>query len=307
MMKSSEHNKDKNNSELNTAVQKLLKAIKQAKKVKRFSWLKPKISIEQFCGKLYDDCIFFSAYEHAKDMRLIYWGEIFNSIVKIDNNFEHIGLDVFTREMTALQAELFGLAWMHHFRLEQYHGFEEKYTLSEIVFTKNYMVSNDYGDIWNIMSYYNKTVADAILHPCIMAVDRAYSPLVSITDEVPWASSDKKFTIEWRVQSANNWTKTVGSECAVRVVNRASTREDWGGCPIALMLTLTFTERVGWKVNLRDEGFAGFEKLLDRLYNDFKQEIEAALEPEKYLGTAIIQVMNIIIKTENEIKTKNRQ
>ena len=73
----------------------------------------------------------------------------------------------------------------------------------------------------------------------------------------------------------DNWSKEVGLDCATRVINRISTRENWGGCPIALMLTMTFAERLGWKVDLRAEVFAGFENLLNRLYNDLKQEIEA--------------------------------
>lgn len=40
------------------------------------------------------------------------------------------------------------------------------------------------------------------------------------------------------------------------------------------MLTKTFAERLGWKIDLKDIGFAGFEGLLNRLYNDLKQVIE---------------------------------
>lgn len=37
-----------------------------------------------------------------------------------------------------------------------------------------------------------------------------------------------------------------------------------------------------------------------------KEEIEAALAPEKYLGTALAQVKNMVEKTEKERKTENR-
>ena len=238
-----------------------------------WTWQKPKISIEQFCGKIYDNCIFFPICGHAEDMRFIFWREIFDSIVKIDNNFQHIGLDIFTREMTALQAELFGLAWMHHFTLEQYHSFEEKYTFGEIVFTKNYMEQHGHSEIWNIMSYYNKTIADALLHPRVMAIERARSPLNAVKDEISFYLISRKYDI--RNGDVNDkWSSKIGLDCATRVLNRMSFREDWGGRPMALMLTMTFAERLGWKVDLKDECFAGYEELLNRLYNDFKQAIE---------------------------------
>jgi len=195
MTESNGQNKYKNDAK-DAAIRKLIEAVKHAKKIKRFSWLKPKpkMSINEFCEMLYDNYIFLSTDDYPEDAYLIFWREIFDSIVKADSTFQHIDFDIFTREMTALQVELFGLAWMHHFRLERYHGLEEKYTLGEIVFTKSYMEHNGYGDIWNIMSYYNKTIADALLHPCMMAIDRAFSPLVAVKDEIPCYIIDRKFT-----------------------------------------------------------------------------------------------------------------
>jgi len=277
MTESNERSEYKNGTK-DAAIRKLIEAIKHAKKIRRFSWLKPKMNIEQFCGRLYGNCVFFSTDDYPADMHSLFWSEIFDSIVKTDDAFQYIDFDIFTSEMTALQVEIFGLAWMHHFRLERYHGLEEKYTLGEILFTKNYMEHNGYGNIWNTMSYYNKAIADALLHPCIMAVDRASSPLIAVKDEIPCYIIERKYDKKFRDDIANidhHWKKEVGSDCATRVVNRISKREDWGGCPIALMLTMTFAERLGWKIDLRAEGFAGFEELLNRLYNDLKQEIEA--------------------------------
>lgn len=187
------------------------------------------MSINEFCEMLYDGYIFLSTDDYPEDAYLIFWREIFDSIVKADNTFQYIDFDIFTQEMTALQVELFGLAWMHHFRLERYHGLEEKYTLGEIVFTKNYMEHNGYGDIWSIMSYYNKTIADALLHLCIQAFDRAFSPLVAVIDEIPCYIIDRKYDKKFRHDIANidhYWRKEVSLECATRVVNRISTRED---------------------------------------------------------------------------------
>ncbi|MCX5638827.1 MAG: hypothetical protein NTX52_14210, partial [Planctomycetota bacterium] len=138
-------------------------------------------------------------------------------------------------------------------------------------------ITNCYYSTYNgtvVMSYYNKTIAGALLHPRMDAIDRAFSPLNAVKDEISFYIISRKYDIR-NCDVSDNWSRKYGLDCATRVVNRISKREDWGGCPIALMLTMTFAERLGWKVNLRAEGFAGFEGLLNRLYNNLKQEIEA--------------------------------
>ena len=75
-----------------------------------------------------------------------------------------------------------GLAWMHHFTLEQYQGEEEDYTLGEIVFSKGYCEEKGQVEIWNIMSYYNEAIASAMLHPPMAAVNRDFGPLTSLED-----------------------------------------------------------------------------------------------------------------------------
>jgi hypothetical protein len=235
---------------------------------------KPKINIEQFCERHYDSYFFFNAENYLKDKLKSFGRGIIDSIAKVDYTFQNIDLDIFTCELTALHIELFGLAWMHHFRLEKYSGLEEKYTFGEIVFTKNYLEQNGYDNIWKIMSYYNNTIADALLHPCISAIDRAFSPPVAINDEIPCYFIDRKFLKNLRSNNCS-WEKEIGIDCATRLINRASKRENWGGCPISLLLIKKFAERLDWKVDLGHAGFAGFESLLNRLYNDFKQEIES--------------------------------
>lgn len=264
--------KDKASSWLKSLI-KMLQKVGYGKRDKASSWIGRHINVEQFCGKLYDNCVFFSAHENSKENQKAYWGYIYLSIKAVDKNFHHIELDTFAREMTALQYELFGLAWMHHFTAERYHGFEEKATLSEIVFTKNYMEKHGYSEIWNIMSYYNKTIADALLYHCITAEDRPFPSLIAIEDEMSYYITQRNFNKKLREDGIDNWKKKVDLDCATRVANRISTREVWGGCPIARMLAMTFAERLGWKVDLRAEGFAGFEQLIDRIYNDLKREI----------------------------------
>jgi hypothetical protein len=268
------HKKDKASSWSESLI-KMLQKIGYGKRDKASSWAGRHINVEQFCGKLYDNCVFFSAHENSKENQQAYWGFIYLSIKAISNKFQHIELDAFSREMTALQYELFGLAWMHHSSSEK-RAFEEKTSLDEIVFTKNYMEQHGYREIWDIMSYYNKTIADALLHPSIKAKDRPFPSLIAIDDEMSYCITHQNFIKKLRKDGIDKWKEKVGLDCATHVANRISFPDDWGGCPIALMLTMAFAERLEWKVDLRAEGFAGFEQLIDRIYNDLKREINRA-------------------------------
>lgn len=255
------------------AVHKLIEALRRAKRIRRFYRHKPMMTVDEFCRVFYETYIFVAATD-GHDVRLRFWDKVFDSVVKADQSFSGIDRTVFRREMTALQLELFGLAWMHHFRLEQYWGAEEKYTLAEIAFTKNYMEENGHIEIWNTMSAYNETIAAAMLHPRTEAVDRDFEPLISLASSLSLVVTHRKFEESIKAQMKEEWGKSVGSDCATRLVNRVSTRDDWGGCPILIMLTMTLVERLGWKTDFKSVGFAGLEAFLNRLYNDSKAAIE---------------------------------
>jgi hypothetical protein len=232
------------------------------------------MTVAEFCRVFYESYI-FPPVTDGLDVRHAFWDKVFDSVVTADQSFSGIDRSVFRREMTALQLELFGLVWMHHFRLEQYWGAEEKYILAEIAFTKNYMEENGQIEIWNTMSAYNETIASAMLHPRAKAVDRAFEPLISLATSLSLVVTQRETDESIRAQGKEQWGKSVGSDCANRVVNRTSTRDDWGGRPIPIMLTMTLAERLGWKTDLKAVGFACLEGFLNRLYNDSKAAIEA--------------------------------
>jgi hypothetical protein len=57
---------------------------------------------------------------------------------------------------TALDFELFALAWMHRFA--------GKYAIAQSMFTKRYLQEKEKSNIWNSMEHYNEMVKSATLH-----------------------------------------------------------------------------------------------------------------------------------------------
>lgn len=112
---------------------------------------KPKIGIEEFCREFYDTQIFHPiiAGTHVGSAFL---ETVFKSVSEADQSFAAIDPTLFRKEMTALRMELFGLAWMHKFK-------REEYTIPQSLFTKRYLEENGRLDIWDIMGEYNQAIA----------------------------------------------------------------------------------------------------------------------------------------------------
>ena len=112
---------------------------------------KPKISIEESCKQFYDSQIF-----HAIIAGTDFWSDFLDtvskSVAEADQSFSLVDPSVFQREMTALRMELFGLAWSHKFK-------REEFTLPQSFFTKRYLEENGRLDIWDIMGGYNQAIA----------------------------------------------------------------------------------------------------------------------------------------------------
>lgn len=112
---------------------------------------KPKVSIEEFCQKFYDDNI-FNAYVGGDDINLSWWQNAYKSIIEVDKSFKAVDFNKFQDEMNALRMELLGLAWQVKFVLE-------RYTIPQSFFTKLYLQKINKTEIWDIMGEYNHIIA----------------------------------------------------------------------------------------------------------------------------------------------------
>lgn len=110
---------------------------------------KPKIGIEEFCREFYDRQILHpTIIAGGTDVGSVFLEGAFNYVVEADQSFAAIDPTLFRKEMTALRMELFGLAWSHKFK-------REEFTLPQSFFTKRYLEENGKLDIWDIMGEYN--------------------------------------------------------------------------------------------------------------------------------------------------------
>ncbi|MBL7119330.1 MAG: hypothetical protein ISS53_01450 [Dehalococcoidia bacterium] len=114
---------------------------------------KPKIGIEEFCQQFYDSQI-FHAIIAGEDVWSGFLETVFKSIAEVDQSFAIVDLAVFKREMTALRLELFGLAWVYKFPCE-------RFTIPQIIFTRQYLERNGKLEIWDTMGEYNKDCAQS--------------------------------------------------------------------------------------------------------------------------------------------------
>lgn len=80
---------------------------------------KPAVKVEEFCEGFYDSQIFHAIIAGA-DVSAGFWEFVLNSVREADPSFATDDLAAFRREMTALRVELFGLAWVHQVKREEF-------------------------------------------------------------------------------------------------------------------------------------------------------------------------------------------
>jgi hypothetical protein len=213
------------------------------------------MSIEELCQQFYDSEIFHPTIS-GRDVWSSFLTTVLDSVAEPDRSFSAIDAAAFEQEMTALRIELFGLAWMHHWR-------EERLLLPEITFTKRYLELNRKPEIWHAMLDYNRAIArsqDAIPQgPHRFTVQEAY------------------ITFRNRLRSeflAKSMKARVDPEYAARAANRISTDATWSDSPGIEMLAATLMQRLGYQPN--SEGCFRLEAAISGLYKSARKYIKAA-------------------------------
>lgn len=216
---------------------------------------KPKIGIEEFCRQFYDSEIFYPIVG-GRDVWSSFLATVLNSVAESDRSFSAIDPAVFEQEMIALRIELFGLAWMHHWR-------EERLLLPEIAFTKHYLELNGKPEIWHAMLDYNRAIARS-------------------QDEMPQGPSrftmqEAYLTFRNRLRSeflAKSMKARVDPEYAARAANRISTDATWSDSSGIKMLAATLIQRLGCQ--LKPEGCLRLEAVIFGLYAGARKSIKVA-------------------------------
>ena len=113
----------------------------------------PRISTEQLCRDYYA-----LNFDTNGDFELTLCAEI----LKVDFSAKEVDTQILIRELTALNIELFGLAWsVHNYELclskEQPQDQADSALCTEIMFTKSYLEQTGNSDIWKAAGFYNNT------------------------------------------------------------------------------------------------------------------------------------------------------
>ncbi len=196
---------------------------------------KPSISIEAFCQDFYDR--FFDPKIAGVDATLVFFDTAFDHVAEADRLFAKVDRVLFSREMTALRIELFGLAWMHYFKAKKL----DKYSLREISFTKKYLESTGKIEIWDIMLFYNKAIAES--GNLLATGKRARRAWIASTAHLKMDLYGKL-----RTETEND------KDCIAPVLNRFLTDVVWERKITLEVLTALCAKRSGCAADLDPEG-----------------------------------------------------
>jgi hypothetical protein len=211
---------------------------------------KPKISIEEFCQQFYASQIFHPTIA-GEDVWAGFLGIAFKSVVEVDQSFAVIDPTVFKREMTALRIELFGLAWGHKFK-------QERFTIPQSIYTRQYLERNRKLKIWDIMGEYNQAIAQSTT---MTETGEQVEGRIARARGTSLNLSRAKMFDRWAEAnigdlSAPTKKEKILANCVARVANRIGADIKRSDCILVKRLAARLADRLGCDINL------GFEALL---------------------------------------------
>ena len=112
-----------------------------------------KVGIEEFCHDYYISHVFRPRID-AGDHDTVFWDTLYMAIVRADPSAAGVEEAAFRHEFNAIRVELFGLAWVHILK-------EEEYIIREILFELRYLESQQLQRVWEAMADYNQAVLEA--------------------------------------------------------------------------------------------------------------------------------------------------
>jgi len=152
--------------------------------------------------------------------------------------------------------ELFGLAWTHYFK-------HDEYLLKQIDFTQKYLELNGHKEIWDDMFTYNKIIADSAAEAVKKCSERMRRAQVAFCDTVKlelWKTYRKK---------------GIDPDCAARVLNRMLTDVAWNNKITLSCLSVGCAKRLGYNAYLTPEALRSISGPILGAYNDAKQAIKS--------------------------------
>ena len=231
----------------------------------------PRITTEQLCRDYYDHEL-FRVHDPHSDFELT----VLFEIQKVDPSAMAIDLDIFVRELTALNIEFFGFAWCDHNYLseEQRQGRADSALCTEITFTKSYLAQMKESEIWKAAGFYNNTIAEAtIAQKTLMDWSTPRDiPAYYKRGANPSAEKEAKLLLN---SVREHFDKLLSDkECSLRLSNRLVSVESWrDGIMIPQKLSSAFAQQCSLKPNT--EALLLLQRLTVGLYRNARDYIDA--------------------------------
>ena len=223
---------------------------------------KPRVGIEEFCRQFYDTYVFNPTVLAGVDVGEAFWETAFNSVVEADKSFEAVEYAKFRHEMTALRMELFGLAWMHKFK-------REEFTVPQSIFTRQYLEENKGSEIWDVMGVYNQAVADSVT---LTATGERMKDWQVVKDN---KTKVDIFVKKWlpRLEAQGREINQELVDCAAVAANRIGADIRRNNCILVKRLTVRLADRLSCDISLNSEALFRLGVVIFGLYKGAKEAI----------------------------------
>lgn len=237
---------------------------------------KQKVGVEEFCRQFYDNVIFHPIIA-GQDFNEVWYDNVFHSIVEANKSFAVIVKSVFRREMTALRLELFGLAWLYKFP-------DNRFTIPQSIFTRQYLESNGKLELWDSMVEYNKVIAQSAF-PTPTSIQMQSRLGKQMQEGVERGKTTFVNTFRWGVfekwaeanigdpSTPTEEEKILGS-CVICVVSRMLADIRKNDCMLVKLLVVRLAERVGYDASLNAEAFLRLGTVIFGLYEGAEKAIK---------------------------------
>ena len=218
---------------------------------------KQEVEIGPYCQLFYENVI-LNCMVDGVDVNAQIFETLKNALATTDSNFANIDSKKFNDEITALQFELYALAWLHQFG--------DKLAVAQSVFTKNYLNKKDQNDIWEAMEPYNQAIARSttIGRTSEKAFDIAYLGHVNLT----------------RADLFDQYHKEgFDDKCVARVLNRLFSEDAWKKGITAGLLLFALCDRLGFGKDFEPSKEAHHRWFIE--INDFYEKFRGSLSKVK--------------------------
>lgn len=223
-----------------------------------FFTTKTEVKLENFCRDFYENNILsgiFQGVDVSKFKEFIM--QVFPEFSKIDSN-------KLKEEFTILRFELFSLAWQD--------SFNEDLSVSQNIFTINFLEEKNKQDIWNRMNRYNGAIASGIRKAtCVSQRDSEMLDSDRLNMKQKYAEKATKYGVNLEEQKNLDVIIRMGS----RIKSNKAWKDGQGMIPYYLSLTLLrilgYTDAELEKITDNQQISSHLMTLMKNFYNEAKE------------------------------------